>query len=118
MKFSFFKTKSNVSKFSETTNLEEKILSNLEQIVPFPSAHVTIHYVFTCTHGRNGVNFAAKLAEDGEEVKYSHAEDGSYNISGKSASFPPNKQQLKQHFLTLAEKGSKYNCVLTEWRFS
>jgi len=117
MKFSFFKTKSNVPKFSETTKFEENILKYFEQIDPFPSSPVTIHYVFTCTHGRTGVNFAAKLAEEGDEGSYSHHGNEKYIITGRSGNIKPDKLLLKQYLLNLAEKGARNNCVLSEWFF-
>lgn len=116
MKLPFFK-KTNVSDISENSsnNVHESILNRFETEIILPKGLVAINYAFTCENGRNGDRFASKLAEEGDDVNYFAIKKGKYEVSGKTVNMQPNGQLIKNRLLAMAEKGTKFNCVLSNW---
>jgi len=116
MKLPFFKKKSTLN-FSENNSdyVQETILKRFESGIVLPKESVAISYLFTCDSGRKGENFAAKLAEHGDTVYYCAIKKGIFQINGKTEKLEAKEALIKEHLLEMADKGSKFNCVLTEW---
>ena len=117
MKLPFFKTKRNDSDISEmqSNNLRDEILKNFEKMLPLPNGKLAISYVLSCSNGRNGDNYAAKLAEEGDTVSYCSIKKNGYQISGISKEMEPNEQLIKDRVLEIAENGIRFNCILIKW---
>lgn len=120
MKLSFFSKRNTNTNRSETNlnNLKQEFLRKLETTLPLTSGMLEITYVFLCDHGRKGENYAAKLAESGDTVKYSKTSPKNYLIKGTTQAMMPDTVLIKEHLLALFENGLKYNCTLTEWSFA
>lgn len=73
MKLLFFKKNAIVSLQTEAlkVNLDTQIAERLYDELKTTSGNIYLVYSFTSEHGRNGDKFAAKLAEQGNEVSYS-----------------------------------------------
>ncbi len=117
MKLPFFKTKRQDSLILEmqSDKLREEILKNFEKMLPLPHGQLSISYVFSCNNGRKGDIYAAKLGEEGDEVKYFHTKKNGYQISGITRKMELTDELIKHRVLEMAEKGIKFNCILTGW---
>jgi len=117
MKLPFFKKNAIVSLQTEAqkVNLDTQIAERLYDELKTTSGNIYLLYSFTSEHGRNGGKFAAKLAEQGDEVSYSVNNKKKYVIAGKSNALQPNQQEIKEYLLTKVDLGALYNCVLKEW---
>lgn len=116
MKLPFFKKRndSNVLQ-TQSDNLREEILKDFEKMLPLPNGQLSISYVFSCNNGRHGDLYAAKLGEEGDDVSYCHTKKNGYQISGRTKKMELTHDLIKQRVLEIAEKGTKFNCVLTGW---
>lgn len=117
MKLPFLKTNTTPSQPSgqEKNNLLNQVSNYLQNESNPISGLVTITYIFTTTHGRNGDKFAAKLAENGDAVHYFVNKDKKYQIAGTTKKLKCNENEISRILTDKIEMAIKYNCALTEW---
>jgi len=117
MKLPFFKTNTNKSELSGKykNNLRDQVSERLQDQLQTSSREIIINFIFTSDHGRNGDKFSAILAEDGCVVNYFMNTEKKYQITGTTHKLKLNKEEIKDWFLSTAEKGIKFNCILSEW---
>ncbi|KAA5532069.1 hypothetical protein [Paenimyroides baculatum] len=120
MKLPFFKTKTNVSKLSETekNDLNTQILNRLQHELKATSDLINIVYNFTSENGRKGDIFASKMAEVGDGVTYFVNKDKKYQILGRTEKLRCSEHEIAQNLFAKIEMAIKYNCVLTEWNIT
>ncbi len=86
MKFPFFKAKKVLSTNAENNETKQsEISAKLQAQLPLHKDIVKIKYRLLCTVGRKGENFAAKLAEIGDDVFYSAKGTQQYYVMGTTA---------------------------------
>lgn len=117
MKLPFFKTNTNNSELSGTykNNLHDQVSERLQHLLQTSSCEIIINFIFTSDHGRKGDKFSAILAEDGCFVNYFMNTEKKYQITGRTHKLKLNKEEIKDWLLSIAEKGIKFNCTLSEW---
>jgi len=117
MKLPFFKTNTNKSELSGTykKNLREQVSERLQHQLQTSSSETIINFIFTSDHGRNGDKFSAILAEDCCFVNYFMNTEKKYQITGRTHKLELNNEEIKDWLSSIAEKGIKFNCILTEW---
>jgi|GEM_PF-1792196 len=117
MKLPFFKKNTNTSELLLTykDNLRNQVSERLQQQLQSSSCEITINFTFTSNHGRTGDKFSALLAEDGYDVNYFMNKAKKYQITGITKKLKLNKEEIKDWLLSFAEKGIKFNCLLTGW---
>lgn len=117
IKLPFLNTNTNVSKLSDT-DLNKAVADLLQNELCTATEFITIVYTFTCTHGRTGDKFAAKLAEGGDNVNYFISKDRKYQITGKTEKVKCDKNAIVQLLTSKIEIAYKYNCNLVEWNIA
>lgn len=117
MKLSFFKSNATNSQLSVSykNNLIAKVSERLQHQLQTPSCEIIINFSFISDHGKNGDKFSAILAKSGYNVKYFMNTNKKYQITGTTLKLKMNKEEIKNWFLCIAEKGIKFNCILSEW---
>lgn len=116
MKFPFFKAKKVLSTNAENNETRQlEISAKLQAQLPSYKDTVKIKYRLLCKVGRKGGNFAAKLAETGDDVFYSAKGTHQYYVMGTTAKMSAKEELIKEKLLSLIENGEKYDCTLNEW---
>ena len=117
MNFHLFKKK-NTFKDVPLSDLKNTFEEKFSQRLPVPASFIKINYTLVCSHGRNGENFAAKLAEEGNFVYYMKTPDKNYMIKGTTKLLNnANEDTVREILSKIVEDGMKYNCILTEWEY-
>jgi len=117
MKLPFFKTNTNISELSGTynKNLYDQVSERIQNQLQTSSCEIIINFIFTSDHGRNGDKFSSILAEGGYDVNYFMNTEKKYQIKGSTRKLKLNKEEIKDWLLSIAEKGIKFKCILSEW---